>query len=144
MNSSKATFSIRAVYQPIGSLPILALLGSLGIQYMLMRFSFRNWRSDMASAEGEVSEVANHYNTLEEKGLEARTQSRIFYLRNFNNWVKSMVIGDHLDKIRDDARRRGDRDRYPKIVALDICCGKGGDLLKWKKGSIHHLVCAGK
>lgn len=23
-----------------------------------------------------------------------------------------------------------------------MCCGKGGDLLKWKKGEISHLICA--
>lgn len=25
---------------------------------------------------------------------------------------------------------------------LDLCCGKGGDLLKWQKGRIRKLVCA--
>jgi mRNA (guanine-N7-)-methyltransferase len=23
-----------------------------------------------------------------------------------------------------------------------MCCGKGGDLLKWRKGNITHLICA--
>lgn len=32
--------------------------------------------------------VAQHYNKLEEKGLAERFNSKIFYLRNFNNWVK--------------------------------------------------------
>lgn len=32
--------------------------------------------------------VAQHYNQLEEKGLAERFNSKIFYLRNFNNWVK--------------------------------------------------------
>ena len=26
---------------------------------------------------------------------------------------------------------------------LDMCCGKGGDLNKWKEGGIDHVVCAG-
>ena len=43
---------------------------------------------------GLSSKVADHYNKLENAGLEARTQSRIFYLRNFNNWLKSMAIGE--------------------------------------------------
>lgn len=36
--------------------------------------------------------VADHYNMLEEKGLSYRNQSRIVYMRNFNNWIKSMLI----------------------------------------------------
>lgn len=36
--------------------------------------------------------VAEHYNKIEEKGLEERKQSRIFHMRNFNNWIKSMLI----------------------------------------------------
>lgn len=37
--------------------------------------------------------MAAHYNELQEVGLEKRSQSRIFYLRNFNNWMKSVLIG---------------------------------------------------
>lgn len=32
--------------------------------------------------------VAQHYNKLQEKGLAERYNSKIFYLRNFNNWIK--------------------------------------------------------
>lgn len=45
--------------------------------------------------EGLASVVAKHYNELQEKGLEARSESRIFYMRNFNNWTKSMLISKH-------------------------------------------------
>lgn len=27
------------------------------------------------------------------------------------------------------------------ITVLDMCCGKGGDLLKWRNGNINHLIC---
>nr|XP_033790048.1 mRNA cap guanine-N7 methyltransferase [Geotrypetes seraphini] len=77
--------------------------------------------------------VARHYNDLKESGLEKRSQSRIFFLRNFNNWMKSVLIGEFLDKVRETKKE--------DITVLDLGCGKGGDLLKWKKGKIGKLVC---
>ena len=49
-------------------------------------------------------------------------------MRNFNNWVKSVLIRSFL---------------LGGATVLDLCCGKGGDLLKWKEGGIDYLVCAG-
>ncbi|XP_003464505.1 mRNA cap guanine-N7 methyltransferase isoform X1 [Cavia porcellus] len=83
--------------------------------------------------EGHSSAVAAHYNELQEVGLEKRSQSRIFYLRNFNNWIKSVLIGEFLEKVRQKKTR--------DITVLDLGCGKGGDLLKWRKGRISKLVC---
>ncbi|CAG2100111.1 unnamed protein product, partial [Medioppia subpectinata] len=80
--------------------------------------------------------VANHYNSLQEKGKDARKESRIFHLRNFNNWIKSVTIADILKRIRDE--KGSDCD----INVLDIGCGKGGDLLKYDKGNITHIICA--
>lgn len=78
--------------------------------------------------------VAQHYNQIQEKGLAERKQSRIFHMRNFNNWVKSMLIKEYCEKLKEkDIEKR---------CVLDIGAGKGGDLLKWKKGGIHYLVCA--
>uniref|UniRef100_A0A4W5NHF0 mRNA (guanine-N(7))-methyltransferase n=1 Tax=Hucho hucho TaxID=62062 RepID=A0A4W5NHF0_9TELE len=82
---------------------------------------------------GHGEKVATHYNTLQETGLAARSQSRIFYMRNFNNWLKSVLIGEILDKVRQSRR---------ELSVLDLGCGKGGDLLKWRKGHISRLVCA--
>uniref|UniRef100_A0A914RXE6 mRNA cap 0 methyltransferase domain-containing protein n=1 Tax=Parascaris equorum TaxID=6256 RepID=A0A914RXE6_PAREQ len=28
----------------------------------------------------------------------------------------------------------------PRATVLDLCCGKGGDLLKWRIGNVAHLV----
>lgn len=78
--------------------------------------------------------VAKHYNELQETGLEIRKQSRIFYLRNFNNWTKSVLIGETLQMLQKD-------NRTGPITVLDLCSGKGGDLLKWKKGNIDKLIC---
>ena len=73
------------------------------------------------------SVVASHYNNIEEKGLKERSKSRIFYMRNSNNWIKSYLISYCLEQIRDRQV-----DDYP-ISVLDLGCGKGGDLLKWQK-----------
>lgn len=80
--------------------------------------------------------VANHYNALEEKGLSQRNQSRIVYMRNFNNWIKSMLINEYVVKVRQG------KSFGVSLRVLDMCCGKGGDLLKWKKANISHLICA--
>ncbi|XP_008555901.1 mRNA cap guanine-N7 methyltransferase [Microplitis demolitor] len=79
--------------------------------------------------------VAEHYNAIPERGLTHRTQSRIFFMRNFNNWMKSMLINEYLVKIK-DALPHG-----TPVKVLDMCCGKGGDLYKWKQGVISHLIC---
>lgn len=79
------------------------------------------------------AEVAQHYNRLQEVGLEVRSQSRIFHMRNFNNWLKSVLIGEILDQLR--------KSRPGPVRVLDLGCGKGGDLLKWRRGNINHLVC---
>ncbi|XP_029023259.1 mRNA cap guanine-N7 methyltransferase [Betta splendens] len=78
--------------------------------------------------------VATHYNRLQEVGLAARSQSRIFFMRNFNNWLKSVLIGEILEQVRGAGSQ--------EISVLDLGCGKGGDLLKWRRGGINHLVCA--
>ncbi|KAF4788915.1 mRNA cap guanine-N7 methyltransferase [Turdus rufiventris] len=88
--------------------------------------------SKKVSVIGHGQAVAAHYNELQEVGLEKRSQSRIFYLRNFNNWTKSVLIGEFIDRVR---QKKSD------ITVLDLGCGKGGDLLKWKKGRIKKLVC---
>lgn len=89
------------------------------------------------SFTGEHSKiVAEHYNALAEKGLDDRGKSRIFFLRNFNNWIKSRLIYEYLTRVRDGKTYNA------HLKVLDMCCGKGGDLLKWRKGNIKHLICS--
>lgn len=42
------------------------------------------------------SVVANHYNQLLERGVAERKESRIFHMRNLNNWIKSRIIGKFI------------------------------------------------
>lgn len=93
-------------------------------------------KSDMPeSKKSHADVVAAHYNHLEEKGLKERFNSPIFYLRNFNNWVKSVLIQEYADKIRE-------KDYGRPLKILDICCGKGGDLSKWQKARVDHVIFA--
>ena len=55
----------------------------------------------MASLEGGLGGVvAKHYGNLPEKGKEQRKDSRIFHMRNFNNWIKSTLINEYMEKIK--------------------------------------------
>ncbi|XP_013111340.2 mRNA cap guanine-N7 methyltransferase [Stomoxys calcitrans] len=100
-----------------------------------------SWRDDdeveprNPPADGNMRVVASHYNELKESGRIERLKSRIFHMRNFNNWIKSQLISEYLTLIK-HSQRMGDPMRV-----LDMCCGKGGDLLKWEKALITHLIC---
>lgn len=51
-------------------------------------------KADQTVAAGSCAEVvADHYNNIEEKGVHERKESRIFHMRNLNNWIKSRLIG---------------------------------------------------
>lgn len=79
-----------------------------------------------------VATVAAHYNERRGCGFGARRRSPIFHLRNFNNWVKATLIQQAT--LRADVVSGGS--------ALDLCCGKGGDLFKWRAARVKRLVCA--
>jgi len=47
--------------------------------------------------DGLGSVVAKHYNEIQEKGIEARADSQIYHMRNFNNWIKTMLISKFVE-----------------------------------------------
>ncbi|KAI8994994.1 guanine-N(7)-methyltransferase domain-containing protein [Pilobolus umbonatus] len=73
------------------------------------------------------STVAQHYNERPDVRIVKRKESRIIRLRSFNNWVKSVLIHRYV---------------RPNQSVFNMGCGKGGDLLKWAKARIGHLVAA--
>ena len=73
--------------------------------------------------------IAEHYNKRRSETLDQRNQSPIIHLRNFNNWIKSVLLNKYVK---------------PGHIVFDICAGKGGDLKKFAQGRIEHLVLAGK
>jgi len=83
--------------------------------------------------ERGVEEVVKaHYNDKRELGKTWRkTDSRIKGLRSFNNWIKSTIVQKFSPNDDFDPRNHS-RDSSSHLVVLDMGCGKGGDLLKWK------------
>lgn len=61
------------------------------------------------------------YNMQRDRRLAERDTSEVLFLRNFNNFIKSVLINDACDKLPP----------MKSLSVLDICCGKGGDLNKW-------------
>jgi mRNA (guanine-N7-)-methyltransferase len=67
-----------------------------------------NNNNEISSTSGSIksttttnsSIVAQHYNSKESIDKLTRTESRIYYLRNFNNWIKSVLINEYINKIR--------------------------------------------
>ncbi|BGP37917.1 mRNA cap guanine-N7 methyltransferase [Rhodotorula kratochvilovae] len=82
-------------------------------------------------ASGDTRTVADHYNARPNTNRIARRDSPIIGLKNFNNWIKSVLIAKF-------GRREGDE--KPKIRVLDLGCGKGGDLHKWTRAGTEEYV----
>lgn len=69
--------------------------------------------------------VRSHYNSRQNMHFSERNRSKILGVRDFNNFVKSILI---------------DRYARPRSIALDLACGKGGDLHKWARACVDGLI----
>ncbi|EJD05943.1 mRNA-methyltransferase [Fomitiporia mediterranea MF3/22] len=98
----------------------------------------------------DVGLVVSHYNLRPDVGVTQRQQSPIIGLKNFNNWVKSVLIARFAHPVL-----HGDDSSDPKLgkdgkvqfnggggsgKVLDMGCGKGGDLNKWQKAKVRFYV----
>lgn len=85
---------------------------------------YRTFHSSITHKENRDinSIVRAHYNqrTHQSKLQGSRTKSPIYKLRNFNNAIKYILLGNFVKRRQEGA----------PIVFLDLCCGKGGDLNK--------------
>ncbi|PRP83451.1 hypothetical protein PROFUN_02831 [Planoprotostelium fungivorum] len=68
-----------------------------------------------SNSNSAVTQIARHYNDRPDLGVAHRQQSKILCLKNFNNWIKSVLISVHCPD---------------RANILDLCGGKGGDLNK--------------
>lgn len=73
----------------------------------------------------EATNAAQQFYNKRDRTKEERLQSSVLHLRNLNNWIKLALINTYCQE---------------KSRVLDLACGKGGDLKKWKERSIYHYV----
>lgn len=81
----------------------------------------------------EFNLVQEHYNQKNPTDLDTRSKSPIFYMRNFNNWIKSVLIAEYIAEISQQTSNS-------YISVLDLGAGRGGDILKWKKARVSRVT----
>ena len=89
-----------------------------------------NNRQNHPNSSGDSSTVAEHYNARPNLLPKDRVRSPIIHLREFNNWIKSVLIREFVSQ--------------RNLKVLDLACGKGGDLYKWDKASVAHVTGIGR
>lgn len=72
-----------------------------------------------------ATQVADHYNKRQNTMRTTMGGAEILGARNMNNFIKSCLLGHYLS---------------PNCSVLDIACGKGGDMAKFRAGRIAHYV----
>ncbi|EGV66649.1 mRNA cap guanine-N7 methyltransferase [Yamadazyma tenuis ATCC 10573] len=85
---------------------------------------YQTFQSNLKRDEKDVNSIIRtHYNqrTYQSKYQGNRTKSPIIKLRNFNNIIKYILLGEFCKPV---AAGEG------PFRVLDLCCGKGGDLNK--------------
>lgn len=81
-----------------------------------------------------ASTVAQHYNSVEQRGVRERNRSDIIALRKFNNGMKSLM---HWQAEKFASSLINSRE---PLRILDLGCGKGGDLPKFLRNRNVGLV----
>ncbi|KAG6813611.1 hypothetical protein H0H92_009228 [Tricholoma furcatifolium] len=98
---------------------------------------------------GDVGVVVDHYNSRPDVGVVQRLESPIIGLKNFNNWVKSVLItrfahpalaASKRNSANGNSSFRGGPRNNSSGKVLDMGCGKGGDMTKWSKARVRELV----
>ena len=103
------------------------------LTYFLYRWraTTTGWRTRVGRTVGSsyllTIQVASHYNRLENKGREGRVDSRIFHMRNFNNWIKSVLINEYMTKLKAAAAAQNGERR--SLTVMDLGELKGGVLV---------------
>ena len=104
------------------------------------------------NAKKQINEIAKHYNEKGETNIAERSKSKILFMRNFNNWIKSILINNIMSKIRTNqnssnttttTNNNNNRSlNFFRPSVLDLGCGKGGDMRKWEKAGVSRVTFA--
>jgi mRNA (guanine-N7-)-methyltransferase len=86
--------------------------------------------------------VMDHYNARPDVGIDQRRVSPIIGMRNFNNWIKSVLITRfaHPALASSAVADGGGSRNLRRGKVLELGCGKGGDLNKWSKARIKEYI----
>jgi len=90
----------------------------------------------------QINEIAKHYNEKGETDIAERSKSKILFMRNFNNWIKSILINNIMSKVRANNSSSGGSMSFFRPSVLDLGCGKGGDMRKWEKAGVSRVTFA--
>ncbi|CAK83615.1 unnamed protein product (macronuclear) [Paramecium tetraurelia] len=72
--------------------------------------------------------TAKDYYNQQLKNTEThRRISKLYYLRNFQNWVKAVLINEYSKKCNQNKLC------FKLLNVFEMGCGKGGDMYKWSK-----------
>lgn len=94
---------------------------------------------------GEIKQESNfdyvdkHYNKLKNTTKQSRTNSESIFVKQFNNWVKIVLIKNTVNTILNERLKTSE---YPSnsISIADLACGRGGDITKWSKYNIEKYL----
>ena len=81
------------------------------------RAYYYNTETGESTWRAPSAKIQAHYNRMAQETKQQRNMDDLLPVRNFHNWIKNCLISQHC--------RPGDR-------VVDFCCGKGGDLFKFK------------
>lgn len=59
---------------------------------IFLRMDNSSETDSVTSGVSQASDARSFYNNPQELGIDRRNESKILHLRNFNNWIKSMLI----------------------------------------------------
>jgi mRNA (guanine-N7-)-methyltransferase len=86
---------------------------------------------DLSKESTLANFVSMHYSKREDVGMGKRSEDDAELLRYLNNWIKSVLLKHFVHNIS-----------QRKLLVLDLCCGKGGDLTKWARMNVGALWMA--